>query len=177
VIGADPKQKNVMWFKHPAENWTEAMPVGNGRIGAMVYGGARNEKLKLNEETLWDRPESNGMNPDALTALPEVQRLIFEGRISAAEKLAEEKMLARPLEIESYKPLGDTDIDLVGDGAITEYRRELDLDLAIASTRYRLDGTVYTREVFSTAPDQVIVLHQRCDGPGRLTMRVSLSRQ
>ncbi len=85
----------TLWYTEPAAEWIQALPVGNGRLGAMVFGCLQNERLQLNEETIWARPEGNGINPEALAALPEVRRLLFEGKDTEASRLAEERMLAK----------------------------------------------------------------------------------
>ncbi len=176
----------TLWYRQPAKNWNEALPVGNGRLGAMVFGGVGEERLQLNEQTLWDGYPRDRTSPEALPALTEVRRLLFEGRNEEATKLAGATMMGRPDTIDSYQTLGDLligDLDEPADLAVptgsvvaATYRRELDLDSAIATTTYESGGGTITREVFASVPDQVLVVHLRASRPGGIGVRVSLSR-
>ena len=154
-----------LWYCQPAENWNEALPVGNGRLGAMVFGRVGSERIQLNEDTLWDGYPVDRNNPEALEALPVVRRLIFEGKNEEATELAGEKMMGIPSRIKSYQTLGDLIIDMEHGGESTDYIRELSLDTGIASTKYAVGETVYTREVFSSAPDGVIAVRLDCSEP------------
>src|SRR5437868_4825817 len=118
-----------LWYEAPAATWTEALPVGNGRLGAMVFGGVARERIQLNEESVWDGHPMDRTNPDALKTLPEMRRLIFEGRNKEAEALVEAHLLGVPKHIKSYQTLGDLFLDFGGmEGELGHYRRELDLD-------------------------------------------------
>jgi alpha-L-fucosidase 2 len=167
----------ILWYRQPAKEWTEALPVGNGRLGAMVFGGVERECIQLNEETLWDGGPIDTNNPEALNALPEVQRLLFEGKNAEATELAGQKMMGVPHRIKSYQSLGDLILESPGDTKINEYRRELNLETGIARTTYCLNGARFTREVFASAPDQIIVIRLECDKPGQITFNATMNRQ
>lgn len=162
----------TLWYKTPAQQWIDALPVGNGRLGAMVFGGIQHERLQLNEDTLWSGGPRDWNNTDALRVLPEVRRLIFEERYAEANTLAQQM---QGNFTESYQPLGDLllDFPITGD-MVSAYYRDLDLDRAVATTRYTIDGATYTREVFSSFPDQVIVMHVACDQPGKVNFTIHL---
>ncbi len=156
----------TLWYRRPASQWVEAMPVGNGRIGAMVFGGPAQERLQLNEDTLWAGGPYDPSNPDALGALPRVRELIFEGRYPEADALANERMMARPLRQMSYESVGDLLLSFSGDATpapLLDYRRALNLDTGIATVSFRQGGRRYLREVFASAVDQVIVIALTCD--------------
>lgn len=167
----------TLWYQKPAEEWTEALPVGNGRLGAMVFGGVARERIQLNEETLWDGGPRDTTNPKALAALPKVQQLLFEDRNDEATKLAGETMLGIPERIKSYQSLGELVIDFSHDGEITDYRRELNLDTGIARTTYRCGNTTFTREVFATAVNNLIAVRIECDRAAQLNIRTTMTRQ
>ncbi len=166
-----------IWFKQPAKEWVEALPVGNGRLGAMVFGGVFDERLQLNEDTLWDGYPRERINPKALEALPEVRRLLFEGKNIEARELSKETMMGIPERIKSYQSLGDLHIEIPLAKKIDEYQRSLDLDTGIATTTYRADGVRYTREVFCSAPAQTIVVRMTANVPKAVSARLTLSRQ
>jgi alpha-L-fucosidase 2 len=163
----------VLWYETPARLWINALPVGNGRLGAMVFGGIQHERLQLNEDTLWSGGPRDWNNADALRVLSEVRRLIFEGRYSEANELSRQMQGSYT---ESYQPLGDLllDFTFADSAAVSDYYRDLDLDRAVATTRYTIDGVTYTREVFSSFPDQVLGLRVTVDQPGKLNFNVRL---
>ena len=150
----------TLWYRQPATQWVEALPVGNGRIGAMVSGGVETEEFQLNEDTLWSGGPYDPVNPDGRAALPEIRRLIAAGDLAAAQRLADEKFLSRPLTQAAYQPVGSLLITMGGTESALNYRRELDLAAAIARTRFTIGWTDYEREAFASAPDQVIVIRQ-----------------
>ncbi|WP_342657309.1 glycoside hydrolase family 95 protein [Sphingomonas sp. NY01] len=186
----------VLWYAQPAASWVEALPVGNGRISAMVHGGTDHEYVQLNEDTFWAGGPYDPANPDALAALPEVRRLVFAGRFAEAQALVGEKLMARPIRQMPYGTIGTLVIDRAGAPAatapapapkgltsevtpaepstpVTGYRRELDLDSAVASTRWTVGGIAYRREVIASPSDQVIAIRLTA-GQGR-TIDVDLS--
>ncbi|MGG7665388.1 glycoside hydrolase family 95 protein [Dyadobacter sp. BHUBP1] len=159
-----------LWYKKPAGNtWTDALPVGNGRLGAMVYGNPEKEVLKLNESTVWAGGPNRNDNPNALAALPEVRRLIFEGKHDEAAKLAAEKIESKTTNGMMYQPVGNLNIAFPGHDNFTNYYRELDIEQAVATTSYTVDGVKYTRQVIASVPDQVIAIRLTADKPGKLT--------
>ena len=172
-----PKEPLTLWYRHPATQWeTEALPVGNGRLAAMVFGGIDRERIQLNEETLWDGSHKETTNPKALTALPEVRRLLFEGKNDEATKLAAADMMGVPSGIKSYQTLGDLVLELPATATATEYRRDLNLDTGVASVSYCVNGVQFTREVFASYPDQVIVVHLKADHRGKLNFTARFKR-
>ncbi len=167
----------VLWYNKPAAQWTDALPVGNGRLGAMVFGGVQRERIQLNEDTLWDGGPRDTNNPKALDALPKVQQLLFEDKNEEATKLAGETMLGVPHRIKSYQSLGDIILEFSHDGDVSDYRRELDLDTGIAKTTYNIGDTSFSREVFSTAIDNLIVIHITCDPSENLVFDTTMTRE
>jgi alpha-L-fucosidase 2 len=165
---------HTLWYAQPAERWVEALPIGNGRLGAMVFGGAPHERLALNEDTLWSGGPRDWDNPGAREVLPEARRLIFAGEYHQADALA--KQMQGPYN-QSYLPLGDLHLTFAETTAPSAYRRALDLDSAIASVSYTIGDATYTREVFASAPDQAIVMSLACDRPGRLSFTATLGSQ
>ncbi|GAA4466885.1 glycoside hydrolase family 95 protein [Nibrella saemangeumensis] len=167
-------------FHFEKRGWVEALPVGNGRMGAMVFGGVLRERIQLNEETIWDGYRRNSDNPGAVTALPEVQRLMFAGKIDEAEQLATKTLLGQPLRIEPYQPLGDLFIEQLnpsGDTTYQSYRRWLSLDSAVAVTHFTHQGKTYRREVFASHPAQVVVVWLTCTQPRSVNVRIRLQRE
>lgn len=167
----------VLWYQKPAQAWTDALPVGNGKLGAMVFGGVKQERIQLNEETLWDGGPRDTNNPKALEALPKVQQLLFDDKNEEATQIAGETMLGIPERIKSYQSLGDLFLEFKHDGDPTEYRRELDLDTGIARTTYRHGNVNFSREVFVTAVDNLIVIRIESDTAGQLTFNVTMTRE
>jgi alpha-L-fucosidase 2 len=149
---------NRLWYRQPAVRWEEALPVGNGRLGAMVFGRVAQERLQLNEDTLWAGSTYAPESPEAFEALAEVRRLIDDGKFKEAADLASAKIMARPLRQMPYGTLGDLFVDFANVEVPTEYERSLDLGHAIAGTRYRTSGGAVSREVFASAADQVVVM-------------------
>lgn len=168
VVAADPL---TLHYVRPANEWVEALPVGNGRLGAMVFGGIHQERLQLNEDTLWAGGPYDPANPEALAALPEVRRLIAAGDHEAAQRLTQQKLMSRPMRQMPYQTLGDLLFTFAGGEPVANYRRELNLDTAVAQTRYTIGsdtwGTVHVREVFASPVDQVIVIRLTATAPGR----------
>jgi alpha-L-fucosidase 2 len=172
LSAADP----VLWYRHPAQRWGDALPVGNGRLGAMVYGAVAKERIQLNEDTIWNGKKRDRTNPEALKALPEVRRLLFEGKPREVEALEERSMMGIPNRQPPYQPLGDLNIEFSDHNNFSDYRRELNLATGIVRVTYKIGDDAFTREVFSSAPDQAIVVRISCDKPGRVSIRASLTR-
>ena len=158
---ADPDQR--LWYRQPAARWEEALPIGNGRLGCMVFGRVAQERLQLNEDTLWAGAPYNPDSPEALDALPELRQLIAGGRFKEATELASARFMARPLSQMAYGTLGDLLLDFPHAARPTDYERSLNLETAIATTRYKSPQGPILREVFSSAPDQLLVM--RLEGP------------
>ncbi|HWA25874.1 MAG TPA: glycoside hydrolase family 95 protein [Lacunisphaera sp.] len=148
----------VLWYKQPASQWVEALPVGNGRLGGMVFGGISLERIQLNEDTLWAGGPYNPANPEAPAALPEIRRLIAAGDLLNAQNLVQQKFMSRPIRQMPYQTVGDLLITLPGGDYARDYRRELDLDSAIARTEFTIGNVRHIREVFVSPVDQVMVV-------------------
>jgi alpha-L-fucosidase 2 len=153
-----------LFYEQGAGKWVEALPVGNGRIGAMVFGRVGQERLQLNEDTLFGGGPYAPNNPAMAGALPQVRALIAQGRYQEAARLFDAGMLATPPRQMPYGTGGDLLIDFANAGAPREYRRSLDLDSAVVTTRFRDDATAHVREVFASVPDQLVVMHLRANG-------------
>ena len=169
-----PSSKWTLWYNHPAKEWVEALPIGNGRLGAMIFGGVDTEHIQFNEDTLWTGIPRDYSNPDAHKYLAKVRQLLFEGDQKQAEQIAMDHMMSIPLRQEQYQPFGDIWLSFPNQSNPTDYRRSLDLDSGIAAVRYRVGKTMVTRELFASAPDNVIVGSVRADTPGSLTMTVKM---
>lgn len=167
-----------LWYNQPATQWTEALPVGNGRLGAMVFGGITKERIQLNEESLWAGSQINNNNPGASKHLKEIQRLLLAGESSKARKLADKHLLGTPPRIRSYQTLGDLKLVFNSEqDSVSNYRRELDLSTGITSVSYNYDGTSFSREVFTSAVDNIIVIHLSSDKKSQINLTVSLERE
>ncbi|MCP4452655.1 MAG: glycoside hydrolase family 95 protein, partial [Planctomycetes bacterium] len=163
-----------LWYESPAREWVEALPVGNGRLGAMVFGRLKRERLQLNEDSLWSGGPHDAANPLALEGLKEVQPLVFANNFEATYGPVKKKMLGNPKETMDYQPVGDLFLDFNGHEKATGYVRELDLDTAIARVSYEVDGVRFEREIFSSATDQVIVVQLTASRPGQISFNTAL---
>lgn len=174
TLGLGAAQAQKLWYSRPASQWTEALPIGNGRLGAMVYGGVEEELLQLNEATLWSGgPVKKNVNPEAFSHLAELRSALFNEDFSGARKLAQQM---QGVYSQSYLPLGDLKISQDFKGAkVSAYRRELDISRATATTSFSVNGVSYRREVFSSAPDQVMVLKLSADKAKMLDLVIALS--
>jgi alpha-L-fucosidase 2 len=179
-----PSSQLSLWYREPAADrplvprpsgrganaeWVRALPVGNGRLGAMVFGGVVNERLQLNEDTLWAGRPYDPVNPDAKDALPEVRRLLAAGQYKEAAQLTGDKVMARPLAQMPYQVLGDLWLAFPAAASVTNYRRDLDLATAMARVSYTAGGVSFTRDIFASAPDDVIVVRLTSNGAGQIS--------
>lgn len=165
----------VLWYDRPATRWLEAQPIGNGRLGAMVFGGTDQETLQLNEATVWAGGPHDYDNPEALAALPEIRRLVFADQWRDAESQVNAHFMGRPAGQASYQTIGSLTLDFGHGSAVTDYRRQLDLNTAIVTTSYMAAGVRYTREAFVSVPDQLIVLRLTADQPGKVSFAAALA--
>ncbi|HYW47429.1 MAG TPA: glycoside hydrolase N-terminal domain-containing protein [Bryobacteraceae bacterium] len=168
----------TLWFRNPAKVWTEALPVGNGNLGAMVFGGVERERIQLNEHSLWSGHPVEDDDAGAREAVAQMRSLLLEGKITEANAAGRawrpaQRASRRP----SYQTMGDLVLNFGGGPAAEDYRRELDLDTGIARTSYRRDGVRYTREIFVSQPDQAIVVRLAADRPGSVAFTAQLRRE
>jgi alpha-L-fucosidase 2 len=170
-----PASPLSLWYRQPASHWNEALPIGNGRLGAMVFGGLTEERLQLNEDSLWSGKPHAYHNEGAAKFLPEIRALLAAGKQKEAEDLATREFMSEPLRQEMYQPLGDLLLHLpASHAAATDYHRELDLDAAHSTVRYRVGDVSFTRTAFVSHPDQIIVQKLAADKPGQLTFTARL---
>lgn len=165
-------QNLKLWYQQPAKTWVEALPVGNSSMGAMVYGGTSREELQLNEETLWGGGPYRNDNPKALESLAEVRNLIFSGKTMDAQNLIDQTFYTGRNGM-PYQTIGSLIIEAPGHEKAKNYYRDLDLERAVATTRYQVDGVNFQREVFASFPDRVIIVRFTTDKPGELNFKVS----
>ncbi len=166
--------KLKLWYAKPATVWNEALPIGNGRLGAMVFGDPLKEKIQLNEGTFWSGSPTNNDNPDALAALPEVRKLIFDGKYAEAEKMADAKIKAKQFQGAVYQIVGNLQLTFTGLSGYSEYYRELDLEKAVFTSTFKVGGVSYKREVFASQPDQLIVMRLSASEAGKLSFSATM---
>ncbi|WP_255157802.1 glycoside hydrolase N-terminal domain-containing protein [Siphonobacter sp. BAB-5385] len=165
-----------LWYKEPSGTvWENALPLGNGRLGAMVYGNVGTETIQLNEHTVWSGSPNRNDNPNALAALPEIRQLIFDGKHKEAEQRANQSILTKKSHGQMFQPVGNLNLTFEGHTAFTNYSRELDIEQAIARTTYTVGDVTYTREALASFPDQVIVMRLTASKPGKLSFTASFS--
>ncbi|HEV2211553.1 MAG TPA: glycoside hydrolase family 95 protein [Verrucomicrobiae bacterium] len=169
-----PDQPLSLWYRQPASKWEEAIAIGNGRIGAMIFGRINREQLQLNEDTLWAGGPYDQVNPQAKAALPEVRRLVFEGKYAEAARLISAKVMSKPLGQMPYETAGDLLLTTPEVDSVEDYRRQLNLDTAVASVAYTAKGTRFLREAFASAADHVIVVHLTANKQRALSFTASL---
>lgn len=168
-----------LWYTEPAnsDDWNEALPIGNGALGGMIFGGVEKEHIQLNEETMYDGGPRDRNNVDALKYLPAIRKCLFEGNIKEAERLTALAMAGTPVQARNYESLGDLFITFNNhSGEVKEYYRELDISEAVARVKYTLDDAQYHREVFTSAVDKVMVVRLTSDKPGKISFTASLNR-
>lgn len=169
-------QELKLWYNKPASQWVEALPIGNGRLGAMVFGDPANEIIQLNENTLYSGGPNRNDNPDAEAALPEVRKLIFEGKYSEARQLVDGKMITKKSHGMAYQTAGNLKLTFPGHEKYTDYYRELDLNQALVSSSYKVDGVTFQTKTFSSYPDQVIIEQIKADKAGAINFTATMDR-
>lgn len=171
---APPDEPLSLWYREPATAWTSALPLGTGRQGAMIFGGIESDAICLNENTLWAGGPYTPDNPEALAALPEVRRLLVDGQYRQAETLISQRMMAKPLSQLPYQPVGDLLLTFPTLEKVENYRRDLNLRTATAGVQFTSEGTTFTRELFASAPDNVIVMRLTASKPGQISFKLSM---
>lgn len=176
TYGAQGKENShILWYDRPASTWTEAIPIGNSRLGAMIFGSPSADRLQLNEETIWAGRPNNNANPEAREYLPKVRQLVWEGKYKEAQDLATAHVQAKTNNGMPYQPFGDLYINFPNTGKYTDYYRELSLDSARAITRYTSDGVTYQREYISSLADNVIAIHLTASRKGMITCNAQMT--
>src|SRR5690625_2422335 len=161
-----------LMYEKPAQTWTEALPIGNGRMGAMIFGGIEQEHLQINEDTLWSGGPQDGNNEKAKELLPTLRKRIAEEKYVEADQLS--KQMMGPY-TQSYLPFGNINIQFYHGDYATDYTRELDLESAVSSVSYKIGNTTYKRAYFSSYPDQAIMMRFECNKRGRLNFAATFS--
>ncbi|MGC9197750.1 MAG: glycoside hydrolase family 95 protein [Acidobacteriaceae bacterium] len=189
-----PSHPLVLWYQQPAQQWIDALPLGNGRLGAMVFGGTATEQIQLNEDTVWSGGPYDPTNPQGPQALPEVRRQVLAGNNIHAHRLFGRSMFGLAIPQTQYQPLGNlwltfkgqshpsnhrkqlaTDMAITAPNQVSDYRRQLDLDQAIVTTQYRVGDLFFTREVFVSPADQVIVVRLTANQRGKISFSAALT--
>ena len=168
---------NTLWYKQPAKEWIEALPLGNGRLGAMVYGNPVNEIIRINEESIWAGSKINNNNPNALKHLEELRKALFENQYENAKKIAEENFVGIPPEVRSYQPFGNLLINYKWNSVPKNYKRRLDLETGINTTEFQVDGKNYTQKIWISAPDNLMVIQILSDNGGLINGAFQLKRE
>ncbi len=172
LVAAQPaptSQSMLLWYRQPATEWLQAMPLGNGMIGAMVFGGVPQERIALNESSFWSGRPHNYDDPDAFKYFPQIRDLVFAAKFQEAEKLIDAHFYGIPKSQEAYQPIGDLLLSFP-DANVTDYRRALDMETGVAKVSYRQGDAVITREAFVSWPDRVLVMRISADKPGRISL-------
>jgi alpha-L-fucosidase 2 len=167
----------TIWFNQPATEWNNALPVGNGRLGAMIFGEVENERIQLNEESIWTGRKYDFHNPESRSGLKEVRKLIFEGKYAEAEKTAQNKLIGNKVNGSNYQTLGDLFLTFPKYENVDNYRRSLSIENAVATISYDADGVSYLREIFSSFPDQAIVIRLTASKSNSINFSASLKRE
>lgn len=175
IGGLASGQELRLWYDKPAGGWEEALPIGNGRFGGMVFGMPSEERLQFNDDTLWAGGPRDYSRPGAADHLPKIRELLFAGKQKEAEALAMQQFMSVPLRQLPYQPFGDLKLSFSGHDKATDYYRDLDLDTAIATVRYRAGDVTFTRDVFAARPADVIVLRIAADRPGQVSLTATLT--
>jgi len=166
---------SVLWYRQPGEKWLDGLPLGNGLMAAMVFGRVHQERIALNESSFWSGRPHDYDNPAANEYFPRIRDLVFAGNFQAAEEMANSHFCGIPAAQQAYQPLGDLLLDFEGDEPTTDYRRELDLETGIAKVTYRAEGALFSREVFVSYPDRVMVVRITCDKAGRISVKAKFT--
>ena len=166
-----------LWYRQPAVQWEEALPVGNGRLGAMIFGGIAKDRIQFNESTVWTGEPHDYSHPGAYKYLGQLRQLLFDGKQKEAEDLAMKVFMSEPIRQRAYQAFGDLNLEFPGitETAVTGYRRELNLETAIETTQFTFDGVTYRRDIFASWPAQAIVVRITSNKPHSVSMTASLS--
>ncbi|WP_417939485.1 glycosyl hydrolase family 95 catalytic domain-containing protein [Flavobacterium sp. RS13.1] len=172
---AQNKTELKLWYDKPATIWNEALPLGNGRLGAMVFGDPAVERLQLNEETIWAGSPNSNAHTKSIEALPKVRQLVFEGKFDEAQDLATRDIMSQTNDGMPYQTFGSVYISFPGHQKYTNYYRDLDIENATAKVKYTVNGVEFTREILTSFSDQVIVVKLSASQPGQITANVFMN--
>ena len=164
-----------LWYNQPGKQWVEALPVGNGRLGAMIFGDPSKEQIQLNESTIWAGSPYTNANPKSLKALPVIRKLIFDGDYEKAQGMANKDIISQTAQGMPYQTVGSLYLHFPGSEKYTDYYRELNLENATASVRYKVNGVTFKRVIFASFPDQVIIVRLTADKPGKINFTASMN--
>lgn len=165
----------ILWYDKPAANWNAALPIGNGHLGAMVFGGPVTDRIQLNEETVWAGSPNNNASPLALEALPEVRRLVFEGKHQEAQQLATAKIMSQTNFGMPFQTLGDLYLNFPTHAKYRKYKRTLDLNTAVSTIQYEVDGVTYRREYLTSFTDSVLVIRITASKPASISLNINVT--
>jgi alpha-L-fucosidase 2 len=174
---AQPKQPDAtlkLWYNSPAENWNEALPIGNGRLGAMIFGNPAREQLQLNEETVWSGGPNSNITSESGAAIPQLRKLLFEGKFEEAQAIADVQMFPKKNSGMIYQPVGNLFLQFKGHDQVKNYYRDLNVEKALATVTYELYGVKYKREIFSSFTDQVMIVRLTASKPGKISFTASM---
>src|SRR5688572_18132096 len=164
------KQDLKLWYNKPSgRTWENAMPIGNGRLGAMIYGNVERETIQLNEHTVWSGSPNRNDNPLALDSVAYIRQLIFEGKQKDAERIANRVIITKKSHGQKFEPVGSLQLSFAGHENASNYYRELDIERAVTKTSYTVNGITYTREALASFPDRVVVMRLTASKPGSIS--------
>src|SRR5688500_8535420 len=165
-----------LWYKTPSgTTWENALPIGNGRLGAMVYGNVEKEIIQLNEHTVWSGSPNRNDNPMALDSLARIRQLIFAGKQKDAEKIANQAIISKKSHGQMFQPVGNLQLAFDGHGTYSDYYRELDIERAVTKTTYTVNGVTFTREALASFPDRVVVMRLTASKAGSISFTASFT--
>lgn len=176
ALAEPPAEELSLWYSKPAQIWEEALPLGNGRLGAMVYGGVGQEMIQLNEDSIWAGPPVPEVKENVREKIDQVRKLLFDGKYAEAQQL-QQSLMAPRIAPRSYQTMGELLLDFGLKGKAKNYRRDLNLDTAVATTQYTIKGVNFKRDVTVSPVDQVIVVHISADQPGKVSFRGRVQRR
>jgi len=166
----DSKRDMVLWYNQPGEKWLDGLPIGNGYMGAMVFGRVQNERIALNESSFWSGRPHDYNNPEAGKYVAPIRDLVFAGKYKEAEKMINEHFYGIPANQQAYQPIGDLLLDFKDNENVTDYYRELDMETGVVKVTYKVGDTKYSREAFMSYPDHVMVVRLTSDKPGKISV-------
>src|ERR1700761_5282099 len=165
----------TIWYRQPAEKWLEAMPVGNGYMGGMVFGGTSQERIALNESSFWSGKPHDYNDPKAITYFPQIRQLVVDEKFHEAEDMANKHFFGIPIAQQAYEPIGDLLLSFDGMDKVENYRRELNMETGVTKVTYKVGNVTYTREAFMSYPDHVMVVHLTASKPGSVSVQAKLT--